>query len=94
VNPGPHSTVSSTKTFEINVEEGVDAASILARAQDAARGAGIVIAGNGDGGTFRGTAQGSYVIDEAARLVRVEVTSKPGFVPWTMIESALRKVFK
>lgn len=87
-------TVSSAKTFEIEVDEGVDAAAIISRAQETARGAGIVISGDNDGGTFRGTAQGSYAVDVAARMIRIEVTSKPGFVPWGMVESALRKVFR
>ena len=86
--------MSSPKTFEIAVDEGVDAAAILTRAQEAARGAGIVIAGDNGNGTFRGTAEGSYTVDVDARMIRVEVTNKPGFVPWSMVESALRKVFK
>ena len=86
--------MSSAKTFEIAVDEGVDAAAVISRAQETARSAGIVISGNGDGGTFRGTAQGNYTVDVEARMIRVEVTDKPGFVPWGMVESALRKVFK
>ena len=86
--------MSSAKTFEIEVEEGVDAAAIVSRAHDTARSAGIVISGDNDGGTFRGTADGTYTIDVQSRTIRVEVTNKPGFVPWGMVESALRKVFK
>jgi hypothetical protein len=86
--------VSSAKTFEIPVAEGVDPAAVLSRAQDVARGAGIVIAGDDAAGTFRGTADGTYAVDVATRLIRIEVTNKPGFVPWGIIESALRKAFK
>jgi len=86
--------VSSTKTFEIVVEEGVQAAAIMARVREAARGAGIVLSGDNDSGEFTGTAEGTYSVDVASRLIRVDVTSKPAFVPWSMVESALRKVFR
>ena len=86
--------MSSAKTFEIPVAEDVDAADILERARGAARGAGIAISGDESGGRFEGTAEGTYSVDAAARLIRVEVTSKPGFVPWSMVEGALHKVFK
>lgn len=86
--------MSTSKTFEITVEEGSSAADILARAREAARGAGITISGDDAGGRFKGTAEGSYKVDEAERRVTVEVTSKPSFVPWGMVEGALRKVFR
>jgi hypothetical protein len=86
--------VSSAKTFEISVSEEAVAAEIVGRAREAARGAGIVINGDDDQGSFRGTAEGNYSVDIRSRVIRVEVTSKPGFVPWGMVESALRKVFK
>jgi len=86
--------VSSTKTFEISVADGAEAADIMDRARDAARGAGIAISGNDESGNFKGTADGSYEVDVENRTIRVEVTNKPGFVPWGLVESALRKVFK
>jgi hypothetical protein len=86
--------VSSTKTFEISVAEGTEAADVMSRAREAARGAGIAISGDDRTGRFEGTAEGSYEVDSATRMIRVEVTNKPGFVPWNLVESALRKVFK
>lgn len=64
------------------------------RARNAAKAAGIVITGDDAAGRFSGTAEGSYQVDAENRLIRVEVTNKPGFVPWRMVESALRKVFR
>jgi hypothetical protein len=84
----------SSKTFEIAVAEDVSTEDILARARDTARGAGIALTGDQDAGRFEGTATGNYTVDAEARMIRVEVTDKPGFVPWGMVESALRKVFQ
>ncbi len=84
----------SSKTFEIEVAEGASTEDILGRAKDAARGAGIALTGDDSAGRFEGTATGSYNVDLEARIIRVEVTDKPGFVPWGMVESALRKVFQ
>jgi hypothetical protein len=87
-------SVSTSKTFEIVVDEGSTASDILTRAREAARGAGITINGDDASGRFKGTAEGSYSVDEANRLVTVEVTNKPSFVPWGLVEGALRKVFR
>ncbi|MDA1195255.1 MAG: hypothetical protein O2894_08725 [Planctomycetota bacterium] len=82
-----------SKTFEIPVAEGRSTEEILASARDAARGAGIALSGDETAGRFEGTATGNYTVDEPARIIRVEVTAKPGFVPWGLVEGALRKVF-
>lgn len=84
----------SSKTFDIPVADGVSTEAILDRAKDAARGAGIALTGDENAGRFEGTATGSYAVDLDNRTIRVEVTDKPGFVPWSMVESALRKVFQ
>ena len=84
----------SSKTFEIPVAEGASTEEILGRARDAARGAGIALTGDDTAGRFEGTATGSYAVDLEKRLIHVEVTDKPSFVPWGMVESALRKVFQ
>jgi hypothetical protein len=86
--------VSSPKTFEIPVQDGVSTDEILERAREAARGAGIAIQGDASAGRFDGTAEGTYSVDAGSRTITVEVTAKPGFVPWSMVESALRKVFR
>jgi hypothetical protein len=85
--------VSESKSFEIDVADGATAGEILDRARSAAQGAGITITGDEASGRFRGTAEGSYAVDVESRVVRVEVTSKPSFVPWTMVEGALKRVF-
>lgn len=79
------------KSFEFAIAEDTDAAAVLARARDEARKSGIVMEGDASEGRFRGTAEGTYRVDGAN--LQVEVTNKPGFVPWKMVESALRKVF-
>ena len=84
----------SSKTFEIPVADDASTEEILGRARDAARGAGIALTGDDTAGRFEGTATGNYTVDLASRTIRVEVTDKPGFVPWQMVESALRKVFQ
>ena len=84
----------SSKSFEIPVADGASTEEILGRAKDAARGAGIALTGDDSAGRFEGTATGSYSVDLANRTIHVEVTDKPGCVPWSMVESALRKVFQ
>ncbi len=86
--------MSTEKTFDITVEPDADVAELLGRARSAAGKAGIALSGDDTRGRFNGTAEGSYTYDADAGLLKVEVTNKPGFVPWKMIESAIRKVFK
>ena len=78
-------------TYEFELGDGTDVASMLERAREHAKGVGIALAGDAESGRFQGTAEGTYVVDGSS--LKVEVTDKPGFVPWPMIESALRKVF-
>lgn len=84
--------MSAEKIFDIDVPGEESAESILPRAREAARGAGIALVGDLSSGSFRGTAEGTYSVD--GRRIRITVTRKPGFVPWGMIESSLRKVFR
>ncbi len=79
------------KSFEFPIAEGTNAGAVLDRARTEARRSGIVIEGSDAEGRFRGTAEGSYTVD--GDLLRVEITNKPAFVPWGMVESALKKVF-
>jgi hypothetical protein len=83
--------VSDTRSFEFDVAEGRTAAQILEQARAQAKGAGIALHGDASSGSFRGTATGTYSVD--GRRLRVEVTSKPGLVPWKLVESALRRLF-
>lgn len=84
----------SSKTFEIPVADGASTEEIVGRARDAARGAGIALTGDESAGRFEGTATGTYRVDLESRTIHVEVTDKPSFVPWGMVESGLRKVFQ
>ena len=79
------------KTFEISVEGERSPQEILRRAKEAAENVGIVIHGDEAGGSFRGTADGTYAVE--GQLVQVEVTNKPALVPWMMVESTLKQVF-
>lgn len=79
------------KSFEFPIAADTDAAAVLEKARTEARRSGIVIEGDDANGRFRGTAEGSYAVEGAT--LRVEVSNKPAFVPWALVESALRKVF-
>jgi len=80
-----------SKTFEFEIAEGTNAAEVLARAREEARSSGIALEGTDQAGRFKGTADGAYTVEGST--LKVEVTNKPSFVPWGMIEKALRKVF-
>jgi hypothetical protein len=84
--------VSEARVFEIEVPGEEPAKSVLARAREAARGAGIAMTGDEQRGSFRGTAEGTYEV--TGRKIRISVAQKPAFVPWGMVESSLRKVFR
>lgn len=80
-----------TRSFEFAVAEGLTADDVLAKAREQARQAGIALTGDAARGSFRGAASGTYTVD--GRRLRVEVTDKPRFVPWSLVESALTKLF-
>jgi hypothetical protein len=86
--------MSQPRTFAIHVPEDVEPSDILARARDAAKRSGIEIAGDDTAGRFTGAAEGTYRVDGDARLLSIEVVRKPAFVPWSMVESGLRKAFR
>ncbi|MHC5011109.1 MAG: hypothetical protein ACYTG6_09190 [Planctomycetota bacterium] len=83
--------MAENKVFEFDVPEGRTADDVMAEAKDKAREVGIAIVGDGTSGRFEGTATGSYRTE--GRTLRVEVESKPAFVPWRIIESGLNKLF-
>jgi len=84
--------VSQARTFEIEVPGEEPAESVLSRAREAARGAGIAMTGDAQRGSFRGTAEGTYEV--TGRTIRIAVAQKPAFVSWGMVESSLRRVFR
>ena len=81
----------TNKTYEVEVPEGVSLEQGLADARAKARGVGIALVGDTGGGTFSGTADGRYEVD--GRRLRLVVTRKPSFVPWTLVETGLKLVF-
>jgi hypothetical protein len=83
--------VPETRSFEFAMAEGRTTADVLEQARAEARKAGIALAGDESSGSFKGTATGTYAVE--GRRLRVEVTQKPGFVPWKLVESALRRLF-
>ena len=85
------SAVAEARSFEFAVAEGRTPAQILEQAKTEARKAGIAMHGDATSGSFKGTATGTYAVE--GRRLRVEVTAKPGFVPWKLVESALQRLF-
>lgn len=83
--------MAEMRSFEFAVAEGRTAAQILEQARAEARKAGIAMQGDATSGSFRGTATGTYTVE--GRRLRVEVTQKPGLVPWKWVESALQRLF-
>lgn len=83
--------MADVRFFEFAVADGKSADDVLTRAREQARKAGIALVGDDTRGSFRGTASGTYAVD--GRRLRVEVTEKPRFVPWSMIESTLQRLF-
>lgn len=83
--------MADARTFEFSVAEGRTPEAVLAQARAQARGAGIAMVGDAVSGSFQGMAAGTYLVE--GRRLKVEVTKKPGLLPWGMVESTLRKLF-
>ena len=83
--------MAEPRSFEFQVAEGRTAGDVLEKARAEARSAGIALQGDATSGTFRGTASGTYTVQ--GRSLKVEVLTKPAFVPWKLVESALHKLF-
>jgi hypothetical protein len=81
--------MAQTYTFDLPAGKPADA--LVERARQAGKGKGITLVGDGRSGSFTGTATGSYTVD--AGKITITVDKKPTFVPWGMIENALRDVF-
>jgi hypothetical protein len=79
------------QTYTFAVPAGVTADALLDKVRAAARAKNIAFAGDAASGSFKGVAQGSYKVEGQSVVVTVE--KKPGFVPWGMVESALRDLF-
>ncbi len=83
--------MTTPKVFEMTVPDGTDPEAGFELARKKAGGVGITLEGDTEAGTFSGAAAGTYKRDDA-KLV-FEVTEKPFFVSWGMIESGLKKMF-
>ena len=83
--------MADVRTFEFTVPEDTDPQALIGLARKRAREAQITLEGDEVGGSFEGAASGSYRVD--GRTVHVEVSKKPAFVPWSMIEAGLRRAF-
>jgi hypothetical protein len=57
--------------------------------QQLARAKGVTLSGNSTMASFSGLVTGSY--SRSGTTVTVTITSKPFYVPWSMVESMLRE---
>lgn len=82
--------MSRNKTFEFPLSQAP--AAVVDKARKAAAGNGVKFEGDEQQGRFAGHGiEGSYTIQQA--LLTVQISHKPIIMPWSMIESSLRKFF-
>ncbi len=83
--------MSRTKTFAFQLSH--EPAAVVEKARKAAAGNGVKFEGDVQQGRFSGHGiEGSYAI-ENARLLTIQISRKPIIMPWSMIESSMRKFF-
>ncbi len=79
-----------SKSFEVKLKTDPD--KVITKARTVARDNGIQFEGDGQTGRFAGHGiEGSYLILEDT--LSIKISKKPFIMPWTMIESTLRKFF-
>lgn len=79
-----------SKSFEVTLTHDPD--EVIAKARLLARENGVDFDGNGQTGRFIGHGiEGSYLIFEDT--LSVKISKKPFIMPWSLIESSLRKFF-
>jgi len=79
-----------SKSFEVKLKS--DPSKVIAHARTVARDNGVLFDGDGQTGRFTGHGiEGSYLILEDTLCVKI--SKKPFIMPWTLIESTLRKFF-
>ncbi len=82
--------MSRTKTYEIQLAQ--DPRSVVEKARLAAAGNGVKFEGDECQGRFAGHGiEGSYTI-QGAQLT-IQIARKPIIMPWSMIETSMRKFF-
>lgn len=79
------------RSFQFPLPQEADLAVLLRRARLRAREAGIDLQGDASGGRFEGVADGTFRVLNGT--LHVQVDQKPVFLPWSLIESQLRKAF-
>ena len=79
-----------SKSFEFKLHSDPD--DVIAKARLAARDNGVNFEGDGQTGHFAGHGiEGSYLILEDT--LSLKILKKPFIMPWSLIESSLRKFF-
>lgn len=82
--------MSKVRVFDIQLSH--DPSRVIEKAREAAAGSGVRFDGNEQHGLFSGHGiEGSYAIQGA--LLRIQISRKPIIMPWSMIESSMRKFF-
>lgn len=79
------------QTYSFPIPADRTASELLAQAKEAGRPRGVVFQGDGLAGRFQGPAEGTYTVVD--RVLTIVVEKKPAFVPWKMIENALKDLF-
>lgn len=82
--------MSRTKTFAFQLTH--EASAVVEKARKAAAGNGVKFEGDDHQGRFAGHGiEGSYAIEDAT--LTVQISRKPIIMPWSMIETSMRKFF-
>ena len=94
LTPAPRAPtiVPMAQTYTFPIPPGTTAAALLAKVREAGRAKRLAFSGDDVTGRFTGPADGTYAVEGDA--VKITVEKKPMIVPWGMIESALKDLFK
>lgn len=79
------------QTYTFPIPAGRSAAELLEKAKAAGKSRRIAFTGDEKAGRFQGVAEGTYAVDGSQLTIVVD--KKPAFVPWMMIENALKGLF-
>ena len=80
-----------SQTYSFPIPAGRSAAELLESAKTEGKKRRIVFTGDATAGRFQGVAEGTYSV--AGSTLTVVIEKKPAFVPWMMIENALKDLF-
>jgi hypothetical protein len=80
-----------SKSFDIKLN--ADPADLLVKARELAKTNGILFEGDGSTGQFAGKGiEGTYLLKQEDMLC-VSISKKPMILPWSLIETTMRKMF-